>query len=81
VTSGSTTISYYARSDPQAKVAAKQADLALVFISTTSGEGSDRKSLAYSNEMDRSVSEIASAQNNTIVLGISLLCLDCIASC
>ena len=47
--------------------AAKSADVAVVFVGTVSGEGTDRQSLGLGASQDALVSAVASAQPNTVV--------------
>jgi len=51
-----------------AATAAKAADVAIVFVATTSSEGSDRKTLALKDNGDALVAAVAAAQPNTIVV-------------
>jgi len=50
-----------------AVAAAQAADVALVFVGTTSGEGADRPNLALPSEQDTLVRAVAGAQPHTVV--------------
>lgn len=64
----STKVIYNSGSDINAAAAvAKQCSVAVVVVATTSGEGSDRKTLALSGNQDKLVSAIASVNPRTIV--------------
>ena len=45
--------------------------VAIVFVSTDSSEGSDRKSLSYDGNADDLVAGVAKAQKNTVVVGVN----------
>ena len=49
-----------------AAAAAAAADVAVVFIHTTSSEGSDRKSLSFADQDNAMVEAVAKAQKNTV---------------
>ena len=66
-----TVITYSPNADPQTVAAASAADLAIVFVGTSSAEGSDRQTLSYGPGMDGMVSAIAAAQPKTIVVATS----------
>lgn len=53
-----------------AAAAAAAANVAVVFVSTSSSEGSDRKSLSFDGNADALVAAVVQAQPNTIVVGI-----------
>ncbi len=66
---GSAAVSYDAGTDPaSAAAAAKSADLALVFVSDSSSEGSDRSTLELSGNQDDVISAVAAANPNTVVV-------------
>jgi beta-glucosidase len=54
-----------------AAAAAAAADVAVVFIHTTSSEGSDRKSLSFEAADDAMVAAVAKAQKNTVVVMVN----------
>ena len=54
-----------------AAAAAAAADVAVVFIHTTSSEGSDRKSLSFAEADDAMVAAVAKAQKNTVVVMVN----------
>lgn len=54
-----------------AVAAAAAADVAVVFIHTTSSEGSDRKSLSFAPADDAMVAAVAKAQKNTVVVMVN----------
>jgi len=51
--------------------AAAAADVAVVFIHVTSSEGSDRKTLGFSDDDNAMVAEVAKAQKNTVVVMVN----------
>jgi beta-glucosidase len=54
-----------------ADAAAAAADVAVVFIHTTSSEGSDRKSLSFADADNAMVEAVAKAQKNTVVVMVN----------
>jgi beta-glucosidase len=52
----------------QAVALAAAADVAIVFVGTTSGEGRDRESLSLAPEMDELIAAVAKVNPNTIVV-------------
>ena len=61
------TVTTYTGSDPTAAAtAAAAADVAVVFVSTSSSEGSDRKTLSFSDEQNAIVAAVAKAQKKTV---------------
>lgn len=54
-----------------AATAAAAADVAIIFLATSSSEGSDRKDLSFGNGQDDLVTEIVKAQPNTVVVGVT----------
>ena len=68
----SSTVSTYTGTDPAAAAsAASAAEVAVVFISTVSSEGSDRKSLSFSDADNAMVAAVAKAQKNTVVVMVN----------
>eukprot|EP01127_Copromyxa_protea_P012575 TRINITY_DN3300_c0_g1_i5.p1 TRINITY_DN3300_c0_g1~~TRINITY_DN3300_c0_g1_i5.p1 ORF type:complete len:594 (+),score=128.70 TRINITY_DN3300_c0_g1_i5:106-1782(+) len=60
----------YAPSSPVADAVklASAADIAIVFVGTTSHEGTDRSDLSLGNGQDELVAAVAAVQNNTVVV-------------
>lgn len=50
------------------QAAVRGADLAIVFVGTTSAEGSDRKSLSLGDAQDSLIETVAAAQSNSVVV-------------
>lgn len=70
--SPSSSVTTYTGDDPTAAAtAAAAADVAVVFVSTTSSEGSDRKTLAFSDDQNAMVAAVAKAQKKTIVVMVN----------
>ena len=66
------TVTTYTGSDPaQAAATAAAADVAVVFMSTTSSEGSDRPTLAFSDSQNAIAAAVASAQAKTVVVMVN----------
>eukprot|EP00298_Acanthocystis_sp_HF-20_P015952 c21329_g1_i3.p1 GENE.c21329_g1_i3~~c21329_g1_i3.p1 ORF type:complete len:521 (+),score=254.87 c21329_g1_i3:94-1656(+) len=68
---GSKCVTFSPSADNGGSDQAKAADVAIVFVETTSGEGSDRTTLSYSNDANNLITAIAAVQPNTIVVGIA----------
>ena len=74
VTSGScyaanqTSVDYRANADGDTMDKAADADVVLFFVSTSSGEGFDRTSLSYSSDDEDSLSKLAGAVGNKVVV-------------
>ena len=64
---GSSTFSEGVGDVASAVAAAEAADVAVVFVGTTSGEGADRPNLALPSEQDTLVRAVAGAQPHTVV--------------
>jgi len=64
------TVYYSADAGGDAADQAASSDLAIVFVSTSSGEGSDRQSLSYGSGDDM-IKKIAGVQNNTVVIAVA----------
>jgi beta-glucosidase len=63
------TVTTYTGSDPtEAAAAAAKADVAIVFVSTTSSEGSDRSSLSFADSQNAIVDAVAKAQKSSVVV-------------
>jgi beta-glucosidase len=60
----------YARTQPitNAMKAAKEADIAIVFVSVTSSEGRDRQNLSLPFPQDDLISQVRSVQKNVVVV-------------
>ena len=54
-----------------AEALARASDVVVVFASTNSGEGTDRKSLSLDNKADGLISAVAKANKRTIVVAVS----------
>lgn len=62
----------YTGTDPtQAAASAAAADVAVVFMSTTSSEGSDRPSLSFSDSQNAIAEAVAAAQKRTVVVMVN----------
>jgi beta-glucosidase-like glycosyl hydrolase len=66
--SGATVTSYSGTDPTQAAVAARQAQVAIVFASYPEGEGSDLTSISLPNNQDAMIEAVAAANPNTIVV-------------
>lgn len=62
---------YYASNADDAKVYAASADMAIVFVATTSSEGGDRSDLSLGKGQDDLITATASANPNTIVVFVT----------
>jgi len=69
--SGITVVTYSETADPATVAAAAAADLAIVFVGTSSSEFADRGTLGYGAGPDGMISAIAAAQPKTIVVATS----------
>jgi len=64
----STQITYAASNSTDIPSIAAAADVAIVFVSATSGEGNDRTTLSLGSAQDNLVNTVAAAQANTVVV-------------
>jgi len=64
-------ISFFSDAGGGATDAAKLADVAIVFVATSSAEGSDRGSLSYNSGDNDMITQIAAAQPKTVVVAVA----------
>ena len=69
--SGAPQLMYAANAKDAVPMVGGKDTVAIVFVSTSSAEGSDRRSLSYSSGIDAMVAQVAAEQPNTVVIAVT----------